>query len=332
MVSKMEEMIINFPTQLREALGIGESVTIKAHYQTITRIYAIGMGGSGIGSDFVASFIADECTIPYGIGKSYQIPAWVDSNTLCIAGSYSGNTEETLSALAMAEKAGAKIVVITSGGSLQALAEERGFDMVLLPDTWTSPRACVGYAIVCQLEILNRLACISRKKIDLIKSSIDLIKYDMDEIRSKAEKIAKILFGKMPVIYVEDRMEPVALRFRQQLNENSKVLSWHNVFPEMTHNELVGWTQKTNDLAVVIFRNKDDHKRNMSRIDISRDILAKYSNTVIEIFSKGQSLVEKSIYLLHLSDWISYYLAVLQNVDPVEIKVIDVLKKKMSEI
>lgn len=222
-----------------------------------------------------------------------------------IASSYSGNTEETLSALAQVADSGAKIVCISGGGKLIALAKERGYDYIQMPGDWPSPRACLGYSLVQQLYVLYKLNIIGRTTIDQIKSSIDLIKYDQDEMKNKAEKIAALIKGKIPVIYTSDRMEAVAVRFRQQINENSKFLAWHHVIPEMNHNELVGWKDVYDNIAVIYFRNKDDFRR----MDINKEVISKYCDSIIEIYSKGQSLVEKSMYFVHLGDWVSWYLA-----------------------
>ncbi len=328
----MDQLIERFPSQLVEALEIGEAAQINVHAEPIHNIYVAGLGGSGIGANFVAEFISDELKVPYMIGKGYDNPAFIGKNTLYIASSYSGNTEETLTALSKIEKSGAKIVVISSGGKLIAIAKEKGYDFIQVPGNWPSPRACLGYSLVQQLFVLYKLGFIKRTVIDNVKSSIDLIKYDQDEIKNKAEKIAQIINGKIPVIYTSDRMESVAMRFRQQVNENSKYLAWHNVIPEMNHNELVGWRDTYENLAVVFFRNKDDFHRNAVRMDINKEVISKYTNTIIEIYSKGQSLVEKSIYLVHLGDWVSWYLAQLRNVDALEVNVIDHLKGELAKV
>ena len=328
----MKELIAKFPAQLIEALEIGEKADIHGHSRPINKVFIAGLGGSGIGGDFVAAFIKDECKVPVLVGKSYHLPAFIDENTLYIASSYSGNTEEVLHATTEAQKTGAQIVIIASGGKLLQLAQEKTYDCIALPPDYPSPRACLGFSMVAQLSIMHKLGIISRSALDQIKSSVDLLKYDQDEIKSKALKVAKLISGKTPIIYVSDRMEAVALRFKQQINENAKTLSWYNVIPEMNHNELVGWSEMHNDAAVIYFRNKDDFKRNALRIDISKEIIAKHTHTVIEIFSKGQSLVEKSMYFTHLGDWISLYLAELKPVDPSEIKVIDFLKTEMGKI
>ncbi|MBK8632117.1 MAG: bifunctional phosphoglucose/phosphomannose isomerase [Saprospiraceae bacterium] len=328
----MKELIAKFPAQLIEALEIGEKAEIHGHSKPINKVFIAGLGGSGIGGDFVAAFIKDECKVPVLVGKSYHLPAFIDENTLYIASSYSGNTEEVLHATTEAQKTGAQIVIIASGGKLLQLAQEKTYDCIALPPDYPSPRACLGFSMVAQLSIMHKLGIISRSALDQIKSSVDLLKYDQDEIKSKALKVAKLIAGKTPIIYVSDRMEAVALRFKQQINENAKTLSWYNVIPEMNHNELVGWSDMHNDAAVIYFRNKDDFKRNALRMDISKEIIAKQTHTVIEIFSKGQSLVEKSMYFTHLGDWISLYLAELKPVDPSEIKVIDFLKTEMGKI
>jgi glucose/mannose-6-phosphate isomerase len=328
----MDQLIERFPAQLIEALEIGEAAKINKHSEPIHNIYVAGLGGSGIGANFVAEFVAEELSVPYLIGKGYDNPAFISKNTLYIASSYSGNTEETLTALSKIENTGAKIIIITSGGKLKARAEEKGYDHILVPGNWPSPRACLGYSLVQQLYILYKLGFIKKTVIDQVKSSIDLIKYDQDEIKNKAEKIAEIIVGKIPVIYTSDRMESVAMRFRQQVNENSKYLAWHNVIPEMNHNELVGWRDTYDNIAVIFFRNKDDFQRNAVRMDINKEVITKYTNTIIEIYSKGQSLVEKSMYLVHLGDWVSWYLAQLRGVDALEVNVIDHLKGELAKV
>ena len=328
----MDQLIQRFPAQLVEALEIGENAVVTPHSKEINKIFVAGMGGSGIGADFVAEFVVNELKVPYLVGKGYDIPSYIDENTLYLASSYSGNTEETLSSLAQAESTGCKIIIIASGGKLVEIAKAKNYDCIIVPGNWPSPRACLGFSLVQQLFVLQKLNFISSAVINDIRSSIDLIKYDQDEIKSKAEKIAHILHGKIPVIYTSDRMESVAVRFRQQINENSKALCWHHVLPEMNHNELVGWTEKNNDLAVIFFRNKDDYKRTSIRMDITKEIFTKYTDTIIEIFSKGQNLVEKSIYLVHLGDWVSWYLAELRGADAIEVNVINYLKNELAKV
>jgi len=327
----MDQLIKKFPAQLKEAIEIGENAVIRPHAKPIYKVVMAGMGGSGIGGEYVSDMICDECTVPYIVHSSYKLPAYTDENTLVIISSYSGNTEETFSALEQANRANAKIVCIASGGKILEYAVSNGLDYIKLPSGWPSPRACLGFSMVAQLFVLNKLGLISHATIDQVRMSSDLLSFEQEDIMQKAEKLAGLLIKKTPVIYTTDRNESVAIRWRQQINENAKVLCWHHVIPEMNHNELVGWKSKNEDLAVIFLRNRDDLKKNQIRIDISKQIISKLAPTVIEIYSKGQSLTEKMMYLTHLGDWVSWYLAKLNNVDASEIQVIDFLKAELEK-
>lgn len=328
----MDKLIERFPAQLVESLEIGQAATLTKHDKEINKIYVAGLGGSGIGGDFVAELVKGECKVPYLVGKGYDIPAYIDENTMAIISSYSGNTEETLSAFKQIEKTGAKVVCIASGGKVIARAKEAGYDYIQVPGDWPSPRACLGFSLVQQIFVLEKLGFISSAISGQIKTAVDVIKYDQDDIKSQALSIAKKLFGKTPIIYTSDRMESVALRLKQQINENAKLLSWHNVIPEMNHNELVGWKDTRNDIAVLYLRNKDDHKRNATRIDINKEIISKLSETVLEVYSKGQTLPEKMMYFVNLGDWISWYMSELHGVDSIEVDVIDYLKGELAKV
>jgi len=328
----MDQLISRFPAQLKEALEIGAGAEVRPHSQQINNVYVAGLGGSGIGADFVKSFISKDSEVPCLIGKGYEIPQYVGKNTLAICSSYSGNTEETLSAYEKMKGTGAKIVIVSSGGKLIEEAKQNDLDYIQVPSDWPSPRACLGYSIVQQLFILFRLGIIDGSFKSRIKAAADLLVFDQDAIKASAKKVADRIHDKLPIIYSTDRIEPVAVRLRQQINENGKMLCWHHVVPEMNHNELVGWTEKHPDKAVIYLRNQDDLKRNQVRIAINQDIINKYTDNIIEIYSKGQSLIEKSMYLAHLGDWISWYLSEHKNVDAIEIGVIDYLKSELAKV
>ncbi len=330
--TSMDQLVQKFPAQLEEALEIGRNASVKPHHHPIHEIYVAGLGGSGIGANFVAEFVRAESKIPFTIGKGYSIPNFIDKNTLAICSSYSGNTEETLNCFHQMLGTGAKIVVISSGGKLIELAKENGLDFIQLPNNWPSPRACLGFSLVQQLFILFKLGIIKDTSMQQVETAAKLLNTEILDIQQKAKMIAQFLKGKTPVIYTTDRMEAVAVRFRQQINENAKMLCWHHVIPEMNHNELVGWRTEDQNLAVVYFRNRDDFPRNSVRMDINKEIINNYTSSIIEVYSKGASLIEKSLYFVHLGDWVSVYLAELRGVDPVEIKVIDYLKSELGKV
>ena len=328
----MDELIAGFPVQLKEAIEIGQSADINEHTSEIRNIILLGMGGSAIGGDIVASFIKEECKIPMLVNKSYDVPSFIDKHTLAIVSSYSGNTEETISAYKSILETGAKTVAISSGGKLIEMTSERSLDYILVPSGSPSPRACLGYSIVQQLFILHKLDLISDTCIDHIRSAADLINFDMDSVKELAMSTAKQVHDQTVLLYCTDKYEAIALRLKQQLNENAKMHCWFHTIPEMNHNELVAWKDENKNLSVIYFRNEDDFKRNMHRLEITKTIIAKYCGKSLEVHSKGKNFIERSIFLIHFGDWLSWYLSQLRGVDPIEIEVIDFLKMKLSEL
>ena len=326
----MDAMISRFTDQLEEAIQIGQAATINP-YDGIQNILVCGLGGSGIGGDYLSEFIRSEAKVPVTVSKRYHIPAFASENTLAIVSSYSGNTEETLMSMDALETQGCHIVCIASGGKIIDRAKNKDYDYIQVPNNWASPRACMGYSIVQQLYIVSKLGIISNAFEGQLKASIDLIKKETEDIKEKAEKIAHMINDKTCAIYSTDRLAPVALRFRQQINENAKYLCWHHQIPEMNHNELVGWKDMRNDVAAIVLRDKDDFSRNQTRIDINKTIISELAAAWIEIYAKGNSLIEKSFYLVHLVDWVSWYLSDIRKMDAVEVKVIDFLKGELAK-
>ncbi|MBK7410480.1 MAG: bifunctional phosphoglucose/phosphomannose isomerase [Saprospirales bacterium] len=327
----MHQLILDFPDQLREALSIGKAASIRPLDRDIRQIVVAGMGGSGIGADFVAAFIRDKCKAPLLVVKDYVLPAYVGENTLLIASSYSGNTEETLAACRQGMERGARIVAITSGGTLSELARENGWDQVLLPAGQPAPRACLGYSMVAQLSVLQHLGLIGPTLLEEISAAAPFLESLHEEFHEKAKQIAGFLLGKIPVLYTTGALEPVAVRFRQQLAENSKMLSWHHVLPEMNHNELVGWRRDQPGLAAIFFRHSGESPENKLRLDITREVVSEFAASRLEIFAKGETFTAQTLYLVHLVDWISLYLAELQGLDAMEIRIIGFLKEEMAK-
>jgi len=328
----MDKLIARYAEQLTEALEIGKAAKITKSRSKINKVFVAGLGGSGIGADFVAAIINREAEVPYLVSKGYKVPNYIDKNTLAIISSYSGNTEETISSFRQIEKTGAKIIVISSGGKLIKAAKKKKYDYIQVPGDWPSPRACLGFSLVAQLAALTHLGLISDKSLKSIAKSIKLINTESSAIKRSARSIAKKLHNKLPIIYCEDRIEPVAVRLRQQINENAKTLCWHHVVPEMNHNELVGWKDKNKDLIVLYLRNSDDYKRNQIRMEINQKIIKKYTPNIINVYSKGTDLVQRMMYLVHLGDWISWYLSQLRGQDAIEVHVIDYLKGELAKV
>lgn len=328
----MNKMIARFPEQLGEALDIANTISLNKHTAPFRSVFISGLGGSGIGGNFVQEFVFPFCKLPVFVNKGYHAPAWVNKHTLAICSSYSGNTEETFSTFEQLLGTGAKVVCISSGGKLIEQSKAQGLDYVQLPGGWSSPRACLGYSVVAQLGVLRAAKLIPQKLLTAVKSAQKLLNRDDADIQKRAQKIAGFLTEKTPVLYVADHMEAVAVRWRQQINENAKMLCWHHAVPEMNHNELVGWRNNRPDVAVIWLRNRDDFQRTAVRMNINKEIVEHFTGTSVEVWSKGKSHIEKAFYLSYLGDWVSYHLAEMRNVDPVEIKVIDYLKGELAKV
>ena len=321
----MKTLVANFSKQLAEAIRIGNNATLHASKNKISNVLICGLGGSGIGGSIVSELVAANATVPINVTKGYFIPAYVDEHTLVIISSYSGNTEETLNCMEAAITKNAEIVSVTSGGKVLELSKTNGFDYIEVPGGMP-PRSCLGYSLTQLFFILDFHKIITTDYKSELEASIKLIDSEAKNIVEEAKNIAKKIQGKIPVIYATTNNEGIAVRFRQQLNENAKILCWHHIIPEMNHNELVGWTEKNDNLSVLIFLDKDDYSRNLARVDINKKVITEYASAVTEIYSKGNSIIEKAIYFIHLGDWISVELAELRKVDAVEVNVINHLK------
>ncbi|MBS1651434.1 MAG: bifunctional phosphoglucose/phosphomannose isomerase [Bacteroidetes bacterium] len=326
----MKELIQNFNSQLKEAFIIAEKSTISTTSVGIKNIVVTGLGGSGIGGTIVSELITDFCHVPIIINKDYFLPAFVNESTLLIVSSYSGNTEETISAMQQGLSKKAQIVCITSGGKISELAKQHLTEFVEIPGGMP-PRSCLGYSLVQLINVLCRKGFAKQLLFQNIIEAVALLENKNSEIKTEAKKIAEKLNNKIAVIYSFGTCESVTVRFRQQINENSKQLCWHHSFPEMNHNELVGWTSKNDNLVVISFHTSFDYDRTKKRYEVCKPIFQKHCSDVIEINAQGNTKLEQFLYLINIGDWISYYIADIKNIDPVEVKIIDYLKSELSK-
>jgi glucose/mannose-6-phosphate isomerase len=327
----MKKLVLDFPIQLQEALIIGKNHRYLAHRKEFNNVVVTGLGGSGIGGSIVQNYVFDKLKIPFIVNKDYFLPSFVNRKSLVIVCSYSGNTEETLMAMRQAINKRATIVCITSGGEVADLANSKRIDCVLVP-AGMPPRSCLGYSLVQILYVLAAFELIGHPFEREIKKAIKTMKENENDTQKKALAIAKKIYGKLPVIYSASHFEGVAIRFKQQLNENSKMLAWHDVIPEMNHNELVGWRDDAQNLAVIILRSASDFDRVQMRMEINKKIIRKHTSTIIEINAEGKTYWEEAFYLIHLTDWVSIFLADLRSMDATEVKVIDFLKKSLAKV
>lgn len=326
----MKTLVENFPNQLKEALNIANN-SVLTKKNNISQIVVTGLGGSGIGGTILSELVQSECATPIIINKDYFLPEFVDAQTLVIISSYSGNTEETLSAMNQAINKKAQIVCITSGGKVEEIAKQNHFDIIMIPGG-NPPRSCIGYSLIQLLKVVQFNGLVKTDYLKQVEEAILLLNSEKENIKKEAMQIAKVLVNKIPVIYSLGTCEGVSVRFRQQINENSKMLCWHHVFPEMNHNELVGWVEKNDLLAVVTFRTSYDYERTVKRYEICKELFEKYSSSVSEINAKGKNKLEQFLYLIHIGDWISCYIADIKNIDAIEVNVITHLKNELAKL
>ncbi|MBX7203572.1 MAG: bifunctional phosphoglucose/phosphomannose isomerase [Bacteroidia bacterium] len=326
----MKDLIAGFPSQLKEAVRIFQNQQLPLLPRPAKQVLISGLGGSGIGGTIVAAMGQLKSPVPMWVVKDYALPAWVNPETLVIISSYSGGTEETLETLKQAIQTGAMIICISSGGEVQSLATEHQIHCIQIPGG-KPPRACLGYSLTQLFGIVDSYGIIPGL-ISEMQNGIRLLETEQEAIKAEAEAIARSISFSMPAIYSTPAYEGVAIRLRQQLNENAKMLCWNHVVPEMNHNELVGWAEKQPKIAALFLRNEDDYYRNARRMEICREIIQDLAGRTLEIFSKGENYTERLLYWIHLGDWISWFASVERNRDAMEINVINRLKGELSNL
>lgn len=335
-MSATKKYIDNFTKQLSDALKIGQSLDLDRPGSDIRNVVIAGMGGSGIGANLVESLTFGRIPIPITVCKSYNIPQFVSPHTLFIACSFSGNTEETVAALHKALLKRAHVIAIASGGKLLDICKEYNLFYIQLPSAGAdSPRAMLPYNLIALLYVLYHTNLIGAAFIKETENAIEFLNRGEKGIQSEAELIAKKLKGKLPVIYCDNRLYAMALRFQQQLNENAKQIAHINTFPEVNHNELEGWRfpeQLMPMLQPIYMYSDHDHERVEKRMEICRDIFEKKSNPIIDIIGEGASLLEQYFYLIHLTDWISCYLAKENGVEPDPTESIGFVKTELHKL
>lgn len=315
----MLEVLDNFPLQCREALTLPKGIMIK---EEVTSILVCGMGGSAIGGDLLKAYCSDT-KLPVFVVRDYKVPEFVDNYTLVFVVSYSGNTEETLSAFYDVKKKGAKIIAVTSGGELAKKAEK----VIKIP-SGLQPRAAIGYLFFPMLGVLYNSNLVDVKNTDL--NEMVYLVNQKEEIKNRAEEIAKKIQGKMPLIYSSELLKPVAYRWQTQINENAKYPCHHSAFSEMNHNEINAFrAMERSRFLAILLRDDKDHPKIKKRMDVCKEIMEEHID-VEEVMVRGSSLLARMFYTIQLGDYVSYYLAIRERVDPTPVEVIEWLKKQLA--
>lgn len=335
-------VVEQFPNQVREAVQLAENVDSLPSIDEVNSIVVLGMGGSGISGDFLATLLRPTEKVRVEAIKGYDLPAWVDDQTLVFATSYSGNTEESLTTFEEARARGARIICLSTGGRIGELAKEHKLPLVTLP-TGLRPRAAFAYLSIPLLVLYQRISGGETHSIFQMDEALELLDRRSKQwgraepvSTNRAKQVAQQLQNRIPLIYGTEGISALAAyRWKCQLNECSKVPAWSNSFPELNHNEIVGWEgmkDMTRDIfALVVLRHSQEHPRNTKRIEITIPIIEKSFAFVEEIKAEGESELARLLDLTYFGDFVATYLAIAQEVDPAPNESIDVLKEELGK-
>ena len=335
----MLHLLSHFSDQCKRGWEIGEALKLEGCDERIpTNIVIAGMGGSGIGGDLVRAVVGSQFPCPIIVHRGYTLPAFVTSQTLFIAVSYSGNTEETLLSVEGAFAQGAQILAVTSGGKLKAFADTHDFPCVMIP-SGQPPRASLGYLLMPLLSVFSRLGFAPDLDFQCdLEETVALLgrlagDFHPDAPESQPKQLAQALHGKLPVIYAPQELEAIAMRWKGQMNENSKSLAYYSVYPEMNHNEIEGWKHPsalTQQCYVLQLRDPIAPSQTQRRMDITTELIQPHAAGIAQVNSTGKSLLARLLSLVAIGDWTSFYLAILYEQNPTPVRRIEELKRRLE--
>jgi len=325
----MDKYIQRFPEQLRAGLEIARQSSGFKLPRTPKQIVISGMGGSGIGGLVVRSLVGRQLPVPLAVVHNYTLPGWCNEDTLVICSSYSGNTEETLATFADAQRRSCMTACVTTGGELLSLAERFDAPLIVLPGGMP-PRTCLGYSVNALLILLQYAGLLDGSWQEDILSTAAFLEQKKSAIRKKAKEIAPQITQTIPVIYSDAILEPVALRWKQQLNENAKMHCFQHSIPEMNHNELVAYVQQDTRCSAIFLRHGEEHPRVAKRMQLSMELIRPKTSCLFEITAEGNNKMQQLFHLIHTGDWLSYELSLLRGVDAVDISILESLKAALN--
>lgn len=321
-----------------DTLSVSKDKTIR--YRRPEKVVVVGMGGSAVGGDLLKGWLWDTVSVPIEVCRDYHLPAYADGKTLVFAVSYSGNTEETLSGFVEALERGCMVVSVSSDGVLEEFSERLGIPLVSLPKRFP-PRCALPhlfFPLVVALERIGVLRDIKRE----VEEAIAILKQIRDEIvpetptlKNPAKTLALGVKDTIPVAYGFRQYSGVALRIKTQLNENSKVPGKWECFPELNHNEAVGWMGPdalTRGLSVILIRDPDEPPEIRARIELTKElVLERRARRVLEIHARGETRLARMLSTIYIGDFMSVYLAILYGVDPTPVDIITRMKKGLKD-
>ncbi|MBA3064609.1 bifunctional phosphoglucose/phosphomannose isomerase [Candidatus Woesearchaeota archaeon] len=318
--SNMINVLESIPEQIAEAVKLAKDVKVT---EPIKKIMVAGMGGSAVSGDILKAYLKDKIDVT--VNKDYFLPELAGKETLLFIVSYSGNTEETISTFRTAQRKNISMIVITTGGNLEELSKISKTPCIIIPRGF-QPRAALAYLFFPMLAVLYNSHFIDNPTED-IKKTIKALKNP--KFKERAQDLAERLVEKVPLIYSSERMGVVAYRWKTQFNENAKIHAFCHVFPELNHNELVGYGNIKAGYHVIIIKDDEDYVKVKKRMDITKRLISEAGINVTEMVIKGECFLTKLFSAMYLGDLTSYYLALKYGTDPTPVDVIEKLKKEL---
>ncbi|MEE8470919.1 MAG: bifunctional phosphoglucose/phosphomannose isomerase [Dehalococcoidia bacterium] len=335
----MRGRIRELPQECLKAWQQALELELTSDYSSIDKIVVLGMGGSAIAGDLLSSLNAAETKVITLVHRGYDLPSFIDARTLVIAISYSGMTEETLSAFTQALATPAKKLVLTTGGKLKALAEQDGIPVFTI-NYAAPPRAALAHILFPLLGICQKLGLVSDKTGEVaemakVLSTMQTTVADTRPISTNpAKQLATKLHDHLVTIYGAGILAPVAQRWKTQMNENSKAWAFYEVLPELNHNAVTGYvfpSDMAQSVFVILLRSQHLHPRILIRYQGTAEVLSRAGVSYETVDAPGEGALSQMISLILFGDWVSYYLALLYETDPSPVKAIDYLKKRLAE-
>lgn len=340
--SGMINHILGLPRQIEEAssltLPTGDDLKGLRRIELNALVIA-GMGGSAIGGDLLKAYLGDQLRFPAIVNRGYRLPGFASQRTLVLAASYSGNTEETIAAFEEALERDCKTVAITSGGRLLEMARAKSVPTIEVP-AGISPRCALGYLFVPALRLLE-LACAIGPQQEAISEAASELRHlaqglhpDSGTDSNLAKRLAVAIGDSIPIIYGSfDNTDAVAMRWKTQINENSKWPAFFNVIPEADHNEIVGFelgADVLKNFTAIFLEDRDDGQKVKRRMEVTKKLIAEAAGEVLEVASSGNTRLSRLLGLAYIGDFTSYYLALLKAVDPMPVRTVELLKKELA--
>jgi glucose/mannose-6-phosphate isomerase len=324
----MSDEVLAIPDHLRDALWRVESARLQAAESA--GIVVCGMGGSAIGGDLAAAALGDRLVAPMVTVRGYELPSWVDSSWTVLCSSYSGETEETISCFDAATRAGARLVVASTGGALVERARRDGVPVIGLPGI-LQPREAVAYMFTTAAEVAA-LAGVAPSLRAEIESTAELLGEIADELRERAAEIAGRLLGTVPIVCGAGLTAAAARRWKTQINENAKLLSFFTELPESDHNEICGWADlpEGSRFSVVMLEDPDQSDRMRRRFELTAEAIAAGGTEVVSAAAEGSSRSDRLLSAVMLGDLVSLELAAAHGVEPGPVAAIDSLKASLA--